>query len=406
MLKPYAVRLSLFLLVALAIATLIPIKRSSRYQYIKDKPWQGALLTAPYDFPIYKSDTEIEAERDSVRLHQLPVYSHHSELGFLMMQEWQDEYNAHLSARLSKEYFAYVNEQLQRAYQAGIIDINELKSLREQGRLEVLVLGEGNELKRVPTTKFRTLKEVHEQIYQELPTHLDVKELQRIELVRFLKENIVYNAEMTERLIQEAVSNLSPSVGIVQAGQRIVDKGELVNPYTYSLLRSLEIEQEKRIGGTIHHYRGRVGFFIVMSIALSILFMYLNFLVRNFEASYKNIALILTSIFAFVVTTSLVSYFGLFNLYMIPYVMVLILLRSFMNSHTSLISFVVMIILSALFVSEPLSFVVVQMLAGLAALVSLQRLTNRGKMIRAAFVVYLTYSIVYLGMYLVGGGRL
>lgn len=404
MLKPYAVRLSLFLLVALAIATLIPIKRSSRYQYIKDKPWQGALLTAPYDFPIYKSDTEIEAERDSVRLHQLPVYSHHSELGFLMMQEWQDEYNAHLSARLSKEYFAYVNEQLQRAYQAGVIDINELKSLREQGRLEVLVLGEGNELKRVPTTKFRTLKEVHEQIYQELPKHLDVKELQRIELVRFLKENIVYNAEMTERLIQEAVSNLSPSVGIVQAGQRIVDKGELVNPYTYSLLRSLEIEQEKRIGGTIHHYRGRVGFFIVMSIALSILFMYLNFLVRNFEASYKNIALILTSIFVFVVTTSLVSYFGLFNLYMIPYVMVLILLRSFMNSHTSLISFVVMIILSALFVSEPLSFVVVQMLAGLAALVSLQRLTSRGKMIRAAFVVYLTYSIVYLGMYLVGGG--
>lgn len=403
--KPYITRLLIFVGVALIIASVIPLKRSSRYQYIKDKPWQGALLTAPYDFPIYKSEAQIEQERDSLSKTQLPVYSHHNDVGLLMMQELQDEYNAHLDKQIPKEYFAYLNEQLQRAYNQGIISLPELKKLREERKLEVLVLQEGNELQRYPITKFRTLKDIHEQIEENIPKALDVSVLRQMEVQRFLQENIVYDAEMSQRLLEERLSNISPSVGIVQAGQRIVDKGEIVTPYTYNLLRSLELEQEKRIGGVIHYYKARIGFFVMISLGLIILLMYLSFLVQGFTPSYKNLILILTSILSFVLTTSIVSYLGLFNLYMIPYVMVVILLRSFMDTHTSLATFTVMIILSALFVAEPLSFIVIQMLAGLTALISLQRLNSRGKMIRAAFLVYVAYSVLYFGMFLITNGE-
>lgn len=403
--KGKVLKISIFFLVALAITLLIPLKRSSRYQYVSDKPWQGALLTAPYDFPIYKTEEQLQEERDSLQSHLYPVYSHQKDVDLLMMQELQDQYHAQLDEIVPGEYFAYLNEQLQSAYSGGIIGLNALKDLRAQGKLEVLILSEGNELTRTPITKFRTLKEIHEQIIKELPTHLDPQVFDKMDAEHFLRENIVYNKEMTEHLYQEALSNISPSLGMIQMGQRIIDKGEIVTPYTYNLLRSLEIENEKRTGGTLQHYQTRIGLFIIASIALVLLALYLTFLVRSYAPTFKNNILILSSIATFVVITSIVSYFGLFNIYMVPYVMIIFLLRTFIDGDTSHLGFVVAILLSSLFVTEPLSFIVIQLLAGLTALVCLQGLNNRAQMIKAAFFVYLVYSVAYLGMFFITDGK-
>lgn len=404
-LKPQAVKISIFLLVAIAISFLIPLKRSSRYQYAKDKPWQGALLTAPYDFPIYKTEAQLQIERDSIEANQKPVYSHQQDVGLLMMQEFQDEYQARMSETIPSDYFAYVNRQLQEAYQRGILSIDNLSKLRNDGKLEVLLLGAEHELERTPITKFRTLKEVHDEIIKNCPKSLDANLLQQMDIDRFLRENVVYNSEMTNQLLQEVLSNISPSVGMIQMGQRIIDKGEIVTPYTYSLLHSLEIEKEKRSGGSLQHYQTRIGLFIITSIALVLLALYLTYLIRGYQPSVKNNSLILSSIFIFILTTSLTSYFGLFNVYMIPYVMVVILLRTFTNGYTALLTFVVTVLLSAFFVVDPLSFITIQLLAGFTALISLQNLTSRGKMVKAAFMVYLIYTIAYLACFLITDGE-
>lgn len=403
--KSKIIKIAIFFLVAVAITFLIPLKRNSRYQYVNDKPWQGALLTAPYDFPIYKTEEQLKEERDSLQAHLYPVYSHQRDVDLLMMQELQDQYHAQLNEVVPKEYFAYLNEQLQRAYSQGIIGLNALKELRAQHKLEVLLLSEGNELTRTPITKFRTLKEVHEHILKELPSNLDPQLLNKMEPEHYLRENIVYNKEMSEQLYHEALSNISPSLGMIQMGQRIIDKGEIVTPYTYNLLRSLEIEREKRSGGTLQHYQTRIGLFIIASIALVLLALYLTFLVSSYTPTFKNNILTLSSIATFVVITSIVSYFGLFSIYMVPYVMIIFLLRTFIDGDTSHLSYVVAILLSALFVTEPLSFIVIQLLAGLTALVCLQGLNNRAQMIKAAFYVYLVYSVAYLGMFFITNGK-
>ena len=72
--RPYIYRVLIFITVATLLTIAIPIKRTSQYQYTKDKPWQGALLTAPYDFPIYKSEEQLRREQDSATRYQPPVY--------------------------------------------------------------------------------------------------------------------------------------------------------------------------------------------------------------------------------------------------------------------------------------------------------------------------------------------
>lgn len=140
-------------------------------------------------------------------------------------------------------------------------------------------------------------------------------------------------------------------------------------------------------------------------VAMLILSLYLSHLVRRYSPSQKNNLLILISIAVFTLLTSITTYKSWIDVYVIPYVMVVILLRIFLDSYTALLSFIVTILLSALFVTDPLSFILIQLLAGMGALVSLQKLKNRGKMIRAAFIVYLIYSLTYLGMFLIADGE-
>lgn len=405
-LRPRLIRVATFIVVALVVSFLIPIKRSSRYQYVLEKPWQGELLTAPYEFPIYKSEEQLKREQDSIRKEQLPIYRYQKDVGLLILEELKNDYTTRLSATIPSEYFAYAYDLLSKAYEDGIISINDQKALRSEEKLEVLLLNDEHEQERIPSTRLRTLKEVHEQALQELPPHLEKLLLQQLNIEHYLKENISLDEERTERFVQEAISNISPSIGMVQPGQRIIDKGEIVSPYTYTLLRSLEREEEQRAGSKLESYKTRIGLFIIISITFALLALYLGNIIRSYTPSIKNNGLILSVIFIFVLLTAIVSYWGFFDVYMIPYVMIVILLRIFLDSYTSLLSFTTSIVICALFVVDPLNFIIIQFLAGLVALVGLNKMTSRGKMIRAAFMVYVAYIILYFSTALIRGEEL
>lgn len=398
-------RVLLFVVIGVFISLLIPIKKSSRYQYTKDKPWQGELLTAPYDFPIYKTDEQWQREQDSITRSQRPVYKQERDVAMLMMQEFQDEYRARMRDSVPGTYFSYVNEQLQIAYKDGIIEFHDDKQLNADKVLEVFLMKDGNELERIPTSKFRTPKEILERIIQGVPEGLDRDVVRSMNIQKFIRTNVTYDDALTQKLINEAVTKLSRSSGMVQMGQRIIDKGEIVSPQIYNQLRSLEKEEENRAGGTMQMSRIRIGVLIMSVVAMLILSLYLSHLVRRYSPSQKNNLLILISIAVFTFLTSITTYKSWIDVYVIPYVMVVILLRIFLDSYTALLSFIVTILLSALFVTDPLSFILIQLLAGMGALVSLQKLKNRGKMIRAAFIVYLIYSLTYLGMFLIADGE-
>ena len=63
--KNYSIHPSVYFIVAaLLIAYFFPREGKFRYQFYEGKPWRYGLLTAPSDFPIYKTDAEVQAERD------------------------------------------------------------------------------------------------------------------------------------------------------------------------------------------------------------------------------------------------------------------------------------------------------------------------------------------------------
>lgn len=405
--KPYLLPMSFFILVAVAIAFLVPVRRGSQYEYTRDKPWQGSMLTAPYNFPIYKTPEQVQKEQDSLRASQRPVYSTPRAIRLQMLEEFSREYDDKLKASISSKYFVYASEYIDRAYQKGIISVDALRALQQEKRSEIFVVSEGNVSKAVQPSSLPTPKEVYSKLIEEAQAkRLSADTLARMDVLRFIKDNVHYDSKLTALYLEEAMSHLSLSSGMVLEGQKIIDRGELVTAEIYQVLRSLEREQEKRSMSGISISYIRIGVLILSLLVLSLLGFYLFFLIRNYEMTLRNNLLILVMVLVFVLLTSVATYYGLFSVYMVPYAMIVILLRVFLDSYTALISFTATILLSALFVVEPLGFILVQMLAGLTALVSLKKLTSRGQMIRTSFLVYLSYSVAYLGMYLVRNGEL
>lgn len=396
------------ILIGVAVIIMLFAPRGQRFQYefSKGKPWQYDLLTAPYDFPIYKAEAELRLQEDSIRAAMLPVYTYDSEVMAINLNKLQDDYNKSYARQVSPHYLTYLQEQLRKLYTDGLVSVSDKERLRAQNKLEVQVIDGDNVLSKVPLGRFYTLREAYEQIYDGLPNGLDRSVLSIIQINNYLQENILYDEGLDQQLQGEELSKLSRSTGMVQQGERIIDRGEIISPHIHDILRSLRIEQEQRLGQVSHSRVVNLGVFFSVLIVMSLLASYLALFSVHFIIQLKNVLFLACAMLLFVVLTELNASYDWFNGHIIPYVMLPIMVRIFFDSHTALITYVSCILCSALFVPEPLYFIIIQLCAGLASVISLQTLTKRGDIIRAVFVVYATYSISSMALALFRDGTI
>lgn len=397
---------SIFALLAMLVALLAPRDKGFQFQFTKGKPWQYDLLTAPYDFPIYKLEQRLSEEQDSIREHTKPVYTYDEEIQAMMLSELKDEYERRLNTVASRPYYIYAVEQLKKIYQRGLIQADLVGQLRQAGQLEVNLIGADNVMERVPITRFYTLAEGYDLLFDNLPEGLNKDILSKMELSHYLRDNVLYEAELTTQMINQSLSDLSPSVGLIQRGERIIDKGEIVTPYTHNLLRSLSIEQAKRTGTTLQSWIMRVGVFLSVGLLFLMLAFYLIFFYPDFILERKNVLLLLITLGLFVGFTAINAQYELVNIYVIPFVMVAILLRMFFNSAIALVAHLICTLASAIFVPDPLNFILIQTVAGLVALIALQNLSSRAQLIRTAFVVYIAYAVMSFAMEVLSQGTI
>ena len=70
----------------------MPHDNRSYYHIEKGKPWKYADFTAPFDFPVYKSDEAIKAEKDSLMKGFEPYYQYHQDKEAQMVKKFQKDY--------------------------------------------------------------------------------------------------------------------------------------------------------------------------------------------------------------------------------------------------------------------------------------------------------------------------
>ncbi len=389
---------AVFILAIALVTLLFPRQGDFKYSFSEGRPWQYGLLTAPFDFPIYKPADQLKAERDSILRFYEPYYTIDESVEKNAMAEFDADVNLNTKlSSLSPDYILYLRNSLQKIYRSGIMrseDYDKVFSSETQS----MRLRKGNLAESKSVETFSTIKSAYEQLLNNTPKSMDAELIRLADVNKYIRENIVYDASTSEKAREEFIQQVSPSTGMVQTGQRIIDQGEIVSSQTYKVLNSLKRVTEERSGRT-----GKNGWMIFGQLLLVVLlfgafYAYLLFFRPHEYRNRKHVTFMVLLVTSFVALTAITSQLDLFNVYIIPYAIVTILIRTFIDSRTALFASLITIILSSLMVPFPFEFIVIQIAVAMVSVFMLKELSERYQLIRSSFFILIAYSLMYIGL--------
>lgn len=388
-----------FILATILILIVFPRSSGFKYFFTEGKPWQYELLTASTDFPVYKSKEELKEQQDSVLRYFEEYFIIDTEIEKNSIAEFDVDVN--LDPYLSELPIAYKNylrNSLLKVFNAGIMSSDDYdRVFSSEG--QTLRIKEGNVAEAKSIDQFYTGRLAYEQIIDEIPESMDNVLIKDASINKYIRVNIVFDASTTEKARNEFIQQVSPSRGMVQAGERIIDRGEIVTRQIYEVLNSLKRVTDERSGRADNRVWLIVGQSILVLIMMGSLYLFLLFFRPQEYRNRQHVMFMLLLIVTFVLLTALsVKASDAFNVYIIPYAIVTILIRTFIDSRTALFASLITIILSGLMLPFLFEFIVIQIAVAMISIFMLKELTERSQLIRSSFFILLTYSLVYIGL--------
>ena len=403
--KSVVIPIIYFVLTAVLIAYFFPREGKFRYQFYEGKPWRYDLLMAPSDIPIYKTDEEIKAEKDSVKHNFVPYYQMNPEVKWTQTEKLQADFQSRVfPAGVNQNYIRYIDSQLQKFYNKGILSATELDDLnKEKPERIYTVINNLSEIKQVK--ELYSTKSAYEAILNEAPNILDIALLKSCNIDNYLTENITYDANTSEKMLNELLQNVSLSTGIIQAGERIVDRGDVVDGKTFKMLRSLKIVHETKLGGNQRQGIIWVGQLILIIGILFCCGLYLAIFCPEVFYNQRNILFILLCIITFCLLAEIFTKYNI-SIYIIPFAILPIVVRTFFDSHTALFTHLITILLSSLVAPFPQEFLIMQIISGIIVIFTLKELSQRSQLFRCSVFVFIAYVLIYLSLSLYQEGDL
>jgi putative nucleotidyltransferase with HDIG domain len=385
------------LITAFIIAFFFPREGKFRYQFNEGKPWKYELLTAPRDFPIYKEASEIEAAKDSIRKKFDPCFRYNPDEEIARLKSWQERITVLREAGIPPAELNYINNSLYEVYEKGIIPSSDLELMNKENRTRIMVLTNSVAEVRNPS-EFHSVKSAYEEIINNAPATIHKDILKGCNINEYLTENIFYDAETSQKILEDLLQNIPLSSGMVQAGEQIVDRGEIIDAHTYSVLRSLKTVHETKSGGTQRQNIILIGQFILIFGIMACFGLYMATFHPRIYFKRKNLLFILLCILCACFLFEQCVKHNLFNIYILPFAILPIVIRTFFDSHTALFSHLITVIICSLIALFPFEFLLLQILTGVVVIFSLKELSQRAQLIRCSLLVFLSYVVFYLSL--------
>lgn len=403
-LTEHLLKIAFFVLGAVLILQSFPREGRFRYMFQEGKPWRYGLMTAPYDFQIYKSDAQLDEERSIALKDFKPYLRMDTTLLEKELATLKADFYTKYRLTVPQHYLDYVVAQLTSIYSTGIVSNKDKENMLEDSIAFVLVVR--NKIARTQSVNsLFTASEAYEAIFQNLPPAINPMLLKHCKLNNYLKENLHIDREASDRERSNLLATVSQTSGLVQRGERIIDRGEIISSETYRVLSSLKqvAEQRQDEAGGIGVLIGQI---VLVCGLLFLQFLFLWFF-RPFTYQRKaNVAFVLILITGLVLLTALVVRSGFATVYMIPYAVLPIMVRTFFDSRTALFAHIITVLICSAIVSYPYEFLLLQITAGMTSVYSLKDLTQRSQLVICALLVFLTYSVMYLGVSLIQEGAI
>lgn len=398
-------KLLIFSASLILILWMLPHQIRYKFDYTLGKPWSYDDLKAPYDFAIEKNKDSIEAEK-KLRLTYAPYFIKTDSQSVQLINKRVSE----LDFFNSLDSINNLNKQNNRVkidlLVASLINkgvINE-ESLPEYEAGNSLKMISGNGYKDVSLKNFEQLKNVKDFLIKASQEKgISLQETIIDEIANQFQPTIIPDKELNNSYRSEVLQSVSPTAGIVNQGEHIISKGEIVTAQKIQILTSLKNVSENFSEPNKHVFAGQT---LLVIICMTMLMLFLRQLRKDIYNDNRKLTLIFLLILFTVFIYTYVLKSGTISLYLVPVCILPIVIRTFFDTRMALFTYVITVLVLGSVAPNSYEFVFAQVVAGMVTIFSVKNMRKRSHAFFAVLMIFVSYLLSYIAIEIVHEGNI
>lgn len=391
--NPIAILVTVVVCIASISLTMPKDIETFNYFYDEGQPWRYDQLIAKYEFDILKSEKQVKREKDSVMAKFAPYFNAVGSVGTQQINNFNADLAKGVFEGVPRNYVDHALKLLGEVYETGIVDNRGYKLIGSKDSVNIRVV-KGKQASTRTSAGLYSTRTAYQYMMDGYPESFQHEIMARMHLNNYLEPNLLYDSVRSAAARDMMLSSVVVITGKVQAGERIIDRGELITKQKYNILESMKkaedkIEQQKDKTKLVPFGQGGL---VCIFFALLLLYLHL-FRIDLFEN--RNVIFLLFFVITFFcVMSNMFMTWNFFSVYVIPFAMAPIFVRVFMDTRTAFMAHAVMVMTASLTLRTNYQFILIEMVSGLVAIYSLRDLTERAQLFKTA--LYVTASSMTL----------
>ena len=384
------------------------------YSFEQGQRWRHPDLIAPFDFPLRKSDTEIQAERRRIREFADPYYLFNESAGAAAMQRYRQRFGERLSALTPNDrdyldlrqrpdrYLRKGAEFIVKVYERGIVDEVPTLSRPEEGVVRIvrghtITEADPNTLLTVEQARRLALDSMRQSGLPDAGFLVPV-------IQASLGANIFYSDSLTNRFAETRLDQIVESRGMVRQGEVIVLEGGIITDDVFSRLRSYKIQYESEVVDPSRGWLMYLGYVMLTGVIMSLLLLYVYVFHPGESKRFNRLAFLMLLLALSSFTIYRIEALSSISIYLMPFVLVPIVVKSFYPPGVALFTHLVAVLIAGFISSLGYEFTFLQIIAGIVAVLLPTGTQDWSLIIRSMLVLAVTYVVGYVGLELVKEG--
>jgi len=386
-------KIFLFLLSVFLIVYFFPTQGKFKYEIVKNKPWQYENLYAPFDFPILKSDEELEAEKIEVQSTHIPYYVFDQATASNILGNWKTKSNAEVDSLIQNTISDnLIQSLLDSIYSRGLI--SESKRFNNK---DLIYLKRANKVQE--TTYGNLINQDALNLF--LNSTLDtLNQTTQTVLKSFfydlLEPNVSYDQAFNDKLINSEIANISPTRGSVSKGSKIIAKGEIIEGEKLRILQSLKSEYQSEDLDSTSYIMILSGYSLLVALALLMLLLFLYQYRQDIYENNNKLTFIFFNILFMVFLTLVVMKIGYKYVYIVPLCILPLTLKAFFDARLGLFSHVITVLILGFVVPNSFEYMFLQISAGIVTILTVSELYKRANLFISVAQITGVYMFSYL----------
>lgn len=390
-------RIVLITISILIITSFLPRQVRFKYDYKVGQPWSHEDLRAPFDFPVYKSQQELDDEQRAIVSRSPLVYRKNPDVTERSIAFFRN------SLAKEQQMFALDGERLLlKLYSRGIIDVSKRNEPEPGMDLFIVINGVWKSSERSmhfsPDQAAAFLRDALTAVPEQIRPAIESK------LVASLQPDLSFDKDLTKSYQVELLSRINPLRGEVQEGTMIIRRGQTVGTTEYKQLESLR--RAFRGEEVMEHALPwlYLGYLLLVVVAVSVLLTFLWLLREDILHDSRKITLLFLLIVLTAVLYTVLLASNRVNMLMVPLCILPLVTRAFFDTRTALFTHVLTMLILGTVAPGGFDFVYMQVVAGMVAIFSIVNMRKRSQLFIAVSLIFAAYLISFIGLSLLNEG--